>query len=160
MEELFEKKGMPIDVEKAMAELQRVAARFGLPFGNRTMTYNSRLAQELGLWAETRGKGHEFHNEAFRAYFVRGENIAETAVLLDMADAAGLDRAEAREVLETRSFSDAVDRDWDLSRARGVTAAPTFFMGLDRLVGAQSYEILERMVLKYTDGVEGRKKGA
>jgi predicted DsbA family dithiol-disulfide isomerase len=42
-----------------------------------------------------------------------------------------------------------VDQDWDLSRAKGVTAVPTFFMGLDRLVGAQSHEILERMIKKY-----------
>jgi len=113
------------------------------------MTYNSRLAQELGLWAQTLGKGHEFHNEAFRAYFVRGENIARKSVLLDIVGAVGLDRDEGKNVLNKRLFRDTVDSDWELSRSKGVTAAPTFFMGLDRLVGAQSYEILERMVLKY-----------
>ena len=29
--------------------LRQVAAEIGLPFGNRTMTYNSRLAQEMGV---------------------------------------------------------------------------------------------------------------
>lgn len=149
LEDLFRKKGMLVDVREVVAKLQATAARFGLPMGDRKMTYNSRLAQELGLWAETRGKGHEFHNAAFAAYFVRGENLAERPVLLSLAEAAGLDKKEAEAVLDQRSFSDAVDADWELSRAKGITAVPTFFMGLDRLVGAQSHEILERMVARY-----------
>jgi len=153
LDALFKKKGVPVSPDKAVAELQATAARFGLPMGARTMVYDSRLAQELGLWAETRGRGREFHNEAFRTYFVRGENIAEKTVLLGMAEAAGLDRQDAEAVIDDRLFSDAVDRDWELSRGKGVQAAPTFFMGLDRLVGAQSYEILERMVLKYAGRV-------
>ncbi len=150
LEDLFKKKGMLVDVKAVVAKLQATAAKFGLPMGDRKMTYNSRLAQELGLWAETRGKGHAFHNEAFKSYFVRGENLAERSVLLSLISAVDLDVQEGEAVLEQRSFQDAVDADWELSRAKGVTAVPTFFMGLDRLVGAQSHEILERLVIKYT----------
>jgi predicted DsbA family dithiol-disulfide isomerase len=151
LEDLFRKKGMLVDVKAVVAQLQATAAKFGLPMGDRKMTYNSRLAQELGLWAETRGKGHEFHNEAFRSYFVRGENLVERNVLLSLVSAVGLDVSDAETVLDQRSFSDAVDADWEMSRAKGVTAVPTFFMGLDRLVGAQSHEVLEKMVVKYTE---------
>lgn len=138
-----------MDVGKMMAKLKATAAGFGLPMGDRPMTYNSRLAQELGLWAESKGRGHQFHDHAFRVYFVEGRNLAKKEVLLDMAAAVGLDRDEAETVIDQRSFRDAVDRDWELSMAKGVTAVPTFFMGLDRLVGAQSHEVLERMVKKY-----------
>ena len=31
----------------------------GLPYGERTMTWNSRLAQELGAWAEEVGRGRQ-----------------------------------------------------------------------------------------------------
>lgn len=140
---------MLVDAGKVVAQLKETAARFGVPFGDRSMTYNSRLAQELGLWAESLGKGHEFHDHAFRVYFVEGRNLARREVLLDMAGHVGLDRAEAEKVLDERRFREAVDRDWELSRGKGVTAVPTFFMGLDRLVGAQSYETLEIMVKKY-----------
>jgi len=51
------------------------AMELGLPFGERTITCNSRLAQELGLWAESKGKGKQFHNAAFRAYFAEGHNL-------------------------------------------------------------------------------------
>lgn len=149
LDELFRQKGMLVDVDSMMEQLKATAARFGLAMGSRKMTYNSRLAQELGLWAETCGKGHEFHNAAFQSYFVRGENLARREVLLGLASDVGLDVQEAEKVLGRRLFSNAVDADWELSRARGVTAVPTFFMGQDRLVGAQSHEILEKMVAKY-----------
>ncbi len=147
LDDLFKKKGMLVDVEAVVAKLQATAAKFGLPMGDRKMTYNSRLAQELGLWAETKGQGHAFHIEAFQAYFVRGENLGQKQVLLNLVRAVGLDLKEGEQVLDQRLFKTAVDADWEMSRAKGVTAVPTFFMGLDRLVGAQSHEILEKMVV-------------
>lgn len=132
-----------------MANLRENAERLGLPLGDRRMTYNSRLAQEVGLWAETKGHGHRFHMEAFKAYFVEGRNIAQKDVLLSMIERSGLDVKEGRTIIETRQFSDAVDSDWERSRAKGVTAVPSFFFGLDRLVGAQSYETLEKLMKKY-----------
>lgn len=76
LEELFKLKGIPVDVDKMMMQLKATAAGFGLPLGGRKMTYNSRIAQEIGLWAETKGHGHKFHMEAFAAYFADGRNIA------------------------------------------------------------------------------------
>ncbi|MBD3163069.1 MAG: hypothetical protein GF346_11645, partial [Candidatus Eisenbacteria bacterium] len=37
--------------------LKELAAAEGLPMGERTHTYNSRLAQELGVWAEEHDRG-------------------------------------------------------------------------------------------------------
>ena len=122
--------------------LRRNALALGLPYGERTMTYNSRIAQELGLWAQERGKGRQFHDAAFRAYFVRGENIAEKEVLLKIADSSGLNLDEAGHIITDRTYSDHVDRDWQRARERGITAAPTFVIGDDMLVGAQEYRSL------------------
>jgi len=147
--DLFRQKGLIMDVGKALAQLKETADSFGLPFGDRRMTYNSRLAQELGLWAEAEGKGHEFHSHAFRVYFVAGRNLARREVLLDMAGHVGLDRTQAGKVLDQRLFKAAVDRDWEEARAREIMAVPTFYMGPDRLVGAQPYKALEIMVKKH-----------
>ena len=49
----------------------------GLPYGERTHSYNSRLAQELAKWAEAKGKGSTFHDAIFRAYFVEDRNIGK-----------------------------------------------------------------------------------
>ena len=126
--------------------MKRVAEMEGLPLGERNMTYNSRLAQELGKWAETMGKGDEFHNGAFRAYFAEGKNIGSIAELVLLAGQIGLPEKEATEVLETRSFRDAVDRDWEHSRRMGVTAVPTFIMDSQAVVGAQPYEELDQFM--------------
>jgi len=132
-----------------MAHLKTTAAKLGLALGDRRMTYNSRLAQEVGLWAETKGHGHKFHMEAFKAYFVEGKNIAQKDVLINLIENSGLDPEEGKTIIENREFSDAVDSDWELSRAKGVTAVPSFFFGLDRLVGAQPYEALEKLLVNH-----------
>ena len=54
----------------------------------------------------------------------------------------------AREVLEKRTFKDAVDEDWKLSRQYGITGVPTFVVGRHGVVGAQPYEALEQLVQK------------
>ena len=139
-----------------MARLQAAAEELGLPLAERTRTFNSRLAQELGLWAEDRGRGREFHHAAFAAYFARGENLAKLPVLLKLARECGLPEAEAGEVIEHRTYRERVDRDWEYARFHGVTAVPTFLLGRHRLVGAQKYETLAELLTLY--GIAGKKQ--
>jgi predicted DsbA family dithiol-disulfide isomerase len=112
------------------------------------MTYNSRLAQELGKWADTQPGGEAIHDALFRAYFVEARDISRPEVLLDVAKQVGLSADGAREVLERRTFKDAVDADWELSRRYGITGVPTFVAGRHGVVGAQPYEALEELVRK------------
>ena len=90
------------------------------------MTYNSRLAQELGKWADTQPGGDAIHDALFRVYFVEARDISRPAVLLDVVQQVGLPVDDAREVLERRTFKDAVDADWALSREYGISGVPTF----------------------------------
>jgi predicted DsbA family dithiol-disulfide isomerase len=129
-----------------VAHLQSTAGELGLPFGPRIMTYNSRLAQELGLWAVSLGKGKEFHLAAFKAYFADGLNLCKVTVLLEIIEKLGLPEKEAARILAERSYKDDVDRDWQESRFKGITAVPTFMMGRHKLVGAQNYEALVQLV--------------
>ncbi len=138
-----------------MARQKRAAAEAGLPLGERTKTYNSRLATELGKWAEGKGKGDAFHSTVFRAYYVDGTNIARTDNLIALAEAAGLPGPEAAEVLDTRAFRQAVAADWDLAGQLGISAVPTFVLDGWTVVGAQPYEALETFLLDH--GVKGRK---
>lgn len=139
-----------------MAQLRATAEELGLPFGERSRTYNSRLAQELGFWAEERGTGRAFHRAAFAAYFAHGKNLAQIPVLLGLAKDAGLPEEEAKKVLDLRSYRDKVDRDWEYARFHGITAVPTFLLGRHRLVGAQKYETLVELLAFY--GITGRKQ--
>jgi len=130
-----------------LARLRQVARELNLPFGERKMTFNSRLAQELGKWAEDQDRGDAFHHAVFLAYFQRGENIARLPVLLQICSIVGLDPVAAQAVLDQRAYREAVDRDWQRSRQMGITAVPTFVINGQQLVGAQSYAALEGMAM-------------
>ncbi len=137
-----------VDPEAAYRRMKALMDGEGLPYGRRTHTYNSRLAQELGKWADTVAGGEKLHDAFFRAYFVEARNIGDPEVLIDITGAAGLSRDDARAVIESRSFKDAVDADWAKSYAYGVTGVPTFVAGRRGVVGAQPYEVLAELVEK------------
>jgi predicted DsbA family dithiol-disulfide isomerase len=133
------------------ARMKGLMEQEGLPYNSeRGMTYNSRLAQELAKWAESKGKGYEIHDPLFRAFFVAAKNIGDREVLAGIAQQLGLPADEAVDALVSRSFKDAVDEDWRRCAQLGVNAVPTFVIGDYGLVGAQPYEELERLVHKAT----------
>ena len=140
--------GRNVDRKAMHAQMKARMDAEGLPYGERTMTYNSRLAQELGKWADTQPGGEAIHDALFRAYFVEARDISQPAALLEIAKQVGLSVDGARDVLEKRTFKEAVDRDWELSRRYGVTGVPTFVAGRYGVVGAQPYEALEQLVRK------------
>ena len=143
--ELFAGRGDP----KAMFEhMKSLMDAEGLPYGQRTHTYNSRLAQELGKWADTLPEADALHDALYRAYFVDSQNIADIEVLVELAASVGLPASEARNVLTTRSFREAVDADWAKSRQYGVTGVPTFVADGYGVVGAQPYEALAGLLDK------------
>ena len=144
LKELFA--GRNYDIEARQREMRERMAAEGLPYGNRTMTYNSRLAQELGKWADTQPGGENIHDALFKAYFVDGKNIGDAEELIRIAQSVGLDGQKARDVLEKRTFKEAIDQDWAKSRAYGITGVPTFVAGGYGVVGAQPYEALAQFV--------------
>jgi predicted DsbA family dithiol-disulfide isomerase len=144
LDELFAGRG--VDRKAMHAQMKARMDAEGLPYGERAMTYNSRLAQELGKWADTQPGGDALHDALFRAYFVDGRDISQPAVLLEIASSVGLPVEAARDVLERRTYRDAVDADWALSRQYGITGVPTFVVGGYGVVGAQPYEALAELV--------------
>jgi len=146
LEDLFAGRG--VDIRASYLRMKGLMDAEGLPYGERTHTYNSRLAQELGKWADTQEGGAAIHDALYRAYFVDARNIGDADVLVEIAESVGLSGDAARDVIATRSFSDAVDADWSRSREIGVTGVPTFVCGGYGVVGAQPYEMLEQLVVQ------------
>ena len=127
-------------------QMKSLMEQEGLPYGERTHTYNSRLAQEIGAWADTQEGGNVMHDALYRAYFVNTKNIGDPDVLLEIVEANGLSVNEARKVLEERTFKDVIDEDWSKSREYGVTGVPTFVAAGHGVVGAQPYDTLEKFL--------------
>jgi predicted DsbA family dithiol-disulfide isomerase len=146
LSELFAGRGA--EIEAMQARLVTVAATEGLPLAMRTRTYNSRLAQELGKWAGSRGRGDPFRSAVYRAYFVNGINIALIDDLVRIAGSVGLAEDEAREVLSERSFAAAVDGDWQRAGELRISAVPTHLCDGRRLAGFGSYDDFVRLIGK------------
>jgi len=134
------------DFKSRNTRMQGLMEAEGLPYSARSHTYNSRLAQEIGTWAEIQAGGNAIHDKFFEAYFVDCRNIGDVEVIIDVVKSAGLDEQQARAVLAERRFKDAVDADWEKSRGYGVTGVPTFFSNGQGLVGAQPYEVLQQFM--------------
>ena len=156
LEQLFGARGDMDMRRRRNAEMRERMEAEGLPYGERTHTYNSRLAQELGCWADTQPGGEAIHDLLFRAYFVDNRNIGDIDVLVDVAAAAGLDPVEARKAIEEHRFAAQVDENWDRARNYGITGVPTYIAKGYGVVGAQPYEVLEEFVEKL--GAERREE--
>ena len=138
-----------------VARLKYTAQGLGLPFGRRTMSFNSRRAQELGKWAENMGKGDEFHLAAFRAYFARGLNLYRNEVLREILAEVSLPPDEGITALEAGEMAPEVDADWAHSRECGISAVPSFQMAGRQMAGAQPYPMLAQMVRDAISGKPG-----
>ena len=140
LKDLFAGRGL--DLDAMHARMKGLMDGEGLPYNRRTHTYNSRLAQELAKWADTKPGFEKIHEALYRAYFVDSRNLADKRVLLDVAQSVGLPVDEAESVLDNRTFKHEVDDDWQKARQYGITGVPTFAVNGSKVVGAQPYEIL------------------
>jgi len=144
LQEMF---GPRADITGMIGRLKLLMDEEGLPFdGGRHMTFNSRLAQELAKWGESKQKSDQLNLALYQAYFVDGQNIGELDVLLGVVEKVGLAAEEAREVMEERLMQTAVDDDWRYARSVGLTSVPTFAVGLKGIAGAYPYEQLARLL--------------
>jgi predicted DsbA family dithiol-disulfide isomerase len=130
-----------------MRHLKMMMDAEGLPFGeDRYMTFNSRLAQELAKWAEEKPESEPLKIALYQAYFVEGRNIGDVDELIGVAKQVGLPVDEARDVLEQRVMQAAIDADWRYALSVGVSAVPTFAVGLTGMAGARPYEQLAQFL--------------
>ncbi|HET9132226.1 MAG TPA: DsbA family protein, partial [Terriglobia bacterium] len=132
--------GRNFDIEAAQAHLKTLLDAEGLPFNSRTHTYNSRLAQELAKAFDS------LRDALYSAYFKDSRNISDVDVLVDIAATNGISPDDAHRVLTERTHKSAVDADWALARSYGITGVPSFVAGGRKVVGAQPYSTLEKLI--------------
>jgi len=110
----------------------------------------SRKALEAAEFARGRGRFDEVHRALFRAFFEEGRDIGDVAVLLDIGEAAGLDRAELEHFLTTGAHEDKVLADQDLARRLGIGGVPALLVQVDEqgylLNGAQPHASIRAAV--------------
>jgi 2-hydroxychromene-2-carboxylate isomerase len=126
---------------RGMAEIEARAERYGLPplrWPDPWPT-SSLGAMRMAVHARRAGREREFAAAAFRAAFAEGHDLRNLRRVLDAAEAAGLDRADAQKALADPSVKDELRDATDAAHSRGVFGVPTIaageelFWGDDRL---------------------------
>jgi predicted DsbA family dithiol-disulfide isomerase len=117
----------------AEASVAAKAAADGLTFNPDRVMGNTFDAHRLVRLGRDRGIQGQVLQRLYEAYFAEGRPIFEPAELVGLAEAAGLDGAQAREVLTGDGYGDAVRADEDQARALGISGVP--FVVLDSKYG-------------------------
>jgi predicted DsbA family dithiol-disulfide isomerase len=122
------------------SQMMVVAKDLGLNFEKLQERYtrNTFDAHRLVKWAGTQDKQTGMKMACFEAYFGRAENISDTDVLVSCAESAGLDGGEARAILSSDQYADAVREDEAKYQQAGVSAVPAYIINDKYLIsGAQ-----------------------
>jgi len=105
------------------------------------------LAHEGFQFAKEHGKGNEYVDAVFKAYWVKEQDIANIDVLANIAEEIGLNQDQFKEALTTRKYKEghqkAVRHAYEEAK---VTAVPTFFIGNQKLQGVHTKEQLLQII--------------
>ena len=105
------------------------------------------IGHSIGHPAGLEGRQTAVASALFRAYFREGRDIGDRAVLLDIAEAAGLDRAMTERLLQSGADVEEVRARDAHARDRGVSGVPTFVVATRHVVsGAQPPELWEQVI--------------
>lgn len=106
---------------------------------------NAQLAS-LYVQSEFPDRWDAFDAAVFDALWVDGKNIESPDVLVEIAEACGIDPGEIRSVLEDSAYRDQLHDDFEHARQLGITGVPTFVYDEYMARGAVPPEHLERLV--------------
>lgn len=108
---------------------------------------NTLNAHRMIHWAGLEGRQAAMVSAIMRAYWVDGRDIGDLAVLADLGEKAGLERAVVQRLLASDADIDLIQQREGHSRARGVNAVPTFLIaGQYVLSGAQPPDMWGKVI--------------
>jgi predicted DsbA family dithiol-disulfide isomerase len=139
-------------IDEAQVATNRAAIReraaalgFAYNIGPGSRVYNTFDAHRLLHWAELQGRHLALKKALLRAYFTENEDVASHDILLRLAETAGLDRDEARQVLASDAYAADVRAQERYFQQRGIHSVPaTIINGTHLVSGGQPPEVFEQ----------------
>ena len=141
-------------VQEMDARMEQLADIEGLEYhlGDAGLTGNTLDAHQLLQLGKARGIQDAVIERLYRAYFTEQRSVFERDSLVALAGEAGLDQAEARNVLERDAFVDDVGRDVREARSLGVNGVPFFVLdGRYGVSGAQATDVFAEALARAWD---------
>ena len=144
---LAEKLGGQGAVDEAHQRLTALGLEAGIAFNFDAVekSPNTLDAHRLIRWAMIEGPDVQTRvtTNLFKAYFEDGRNVGDRSVLLDVAEASGMDRAVVSALYSAGADVESVKEEIGMAREMGVTGVPCFILDNQYAVmGAQSAETL------------------
>lgn len=130
----------------AMAE-RGAAVGFEFRKEGRGRIWNTFDAHRLLAWAGEQGarQQRDLKMALLRAYHGEARNPADHAVLLEVAESVGLDRAQAQDVLASGRYADEVRKQEQHFQSLGIHAVPSVIINDKHLIqGGQPAELFEQ----------------
>lgn len=129
------------------------ALGFQFNHGPDSRIWNTFDAHRLLYWAGIEGRQMQMKEALFAANFTQQKPTSDHDVLVEAAEAAGLDGGKAREVLASGAYAEDVRREEALWRNRGIHAVPSvIFNGRWMIQGGQPPHVFEQAIRKILDG--------
>lgn len=134
--------------EDFQAGLARMFSQAGLPFSEQLDKIpNSRRALALGELARDRGVHAELHPRLFAAYWARGCDLNDPAVLISEGAQVGLEPDEIRVAIDDPGYVARIDQQTQAATELGVGGVPGWVLDERLLVpGAQPHDVFERVM--------------
>ena len=143
--------------DEAYGPILEAGRALGIPFAfeKRMRVPNTARSHAVIFWAQQEGVGNAVVEALFQAYFTRGMDIGNPAVLADIAESEGLDRELVEARLAAGFNLDEVRAVSEKARGVGLSGVPCFI--IDRkyaLVGAQESAVFLDLFDKIERGEE------
>ncbi len=141
----------PEQIARNQAAIRERGAAVGFTFGARPRVWNTFDAHRLLHWAGLQGadKQRALKHALLKAYHGDGRNPGAHDVLLELAEAVGLDAAPVREVLESNRYADEVRQAESFWQQAGIHSVPSIVINDRHLIsGGQPPEVFERALRK------------
>ena len=125
--------------------LRRTAAYLGVPIeSNPHFPINTLPLMRMAVAAQHAGVFAPFHAAVYPAFWVKGLDLGNAAVIGDVVAGAGLDAAQLAERAEARAVKDELRATTDEAIARGAFGAPSLFFAGELYFGVDHLPYLER----------------
>jgi predicted DsbA family dithiol-disulfide isomerase len=137
----------PAQIAETQAMIRERGASVGFAFGPRTRVYNTFDAHRLLHWAGIKGAQLPLKMALLQAYHADGKDPSNHDVLVEAAQSVGLDAAEAREVLTSGIYGDAVRAEEQNNHEMGIQSVPAIIFNRRYLVnGGQPVEQFTKVI--------------
>ena len=141
------------DSIRARSRLTELGAELGFTFNytDDMRMHNTFRAHQLLHWSGQFEKTHELKIALFEAFFTRREDVSDPLILSAVAAGVSLDAEEARTVLDSGVYANAVREEEQLWISRGISGVPAMVFNNEALVtGAQGVENYKRVIQHFS----------